>query len=307
MSAYFDSFNGDIIKCPLLFADEKLPKQLLGKHGFDHFREMVQSQTRALKRKFLDNSTLKGHYRLLLAANNDRMLPRGTGFSTDADVSAVNERLIYVQLDGQPADFLKSLSQRERQAFIDDDLFAKHALWLRDNRDSVNNDRFLVSGGESRVTHRMEYEGIKGELLLFLYTALTGESIIPLPEEGILPIFYDRRLKQIHVGVNTSVLRRHWVDVLGEAHRRPNVVSEFSDALRTLVVSNIDSKRVRFAGKQRRYQIINSKHLVKWAEYNDYDPENVVEVLRERVYKNAESIFSFESAPSLKVINGGTE
>jgi hypothetical protein len=304
MAAYFESFNDDLLRCPLLFADERLPKQLLTKHGSDNFREMVQSQSRPLKRKFLSNMTLRGHYRLLLAANNDRMLPRGSGFMTDADNAAVSERLIYVPLDGKPADFLRALPQKERQAFIDDDLFAKHALWLRDRRQHTD-DRFLVTGGASRVTGRMEYGGVRGEVLLFICTAITGESDIPQADPGVLPLFYDDHDQGIHVGINANIVRRHWEDVLGSGYKRPQV-EDLSDAIRTLSIHGVESKRVRFGGKQRRYQVINSKHLVKWAEHNDFDPDLVIESLKEHAQKQG-TTFPFDSRPSLRVINGGKQ
>jgi hypothetical protein len=300
LGAYFDSFNDDLTRCPLLFADEKLPPQLNSRHGADHMRHMVQSQSRSLKRKFLSNVTLNGHFRFIFAANNDRLLPGGQSIMTDDDADAITERVLHVHLDGEPAAFLQRLPKATRQSLIDNDIVAKHALWLRDNR-RESEERFVVSGRKGRVTQRYSYAGVKGELLQFLYNAVTGEGTVPI--DAILPLFVDLHTQTIHVGVNTGIVIKHWNQMLGDKAKPPSP-SDLSDAIRSLLYIKGKGHRVRFGreSKQRRYQIISTTHMMDWAKLNDFDPELLQESLAETFKKDPDACVKFDSRPELRVV-----
>lgn len=150
-----DNFNADLARCPLIFGDEHLPEKFRGQRSSAELRALIGSSTRTLSRKFLANAELRGAVRLLLAANNDRMLALGDEDLGAADLAAIAGRFLHVDVDDAPARFLSSLGGRKgTDGWVDRDLIAAHALWLRDNRVVVAGDRFLVEGRATRM-HRM--------------------------------------------------------------------------------------------------------------------------------------------------------
>jgi hypothetical protein len=299
MEVFFESFNDAMVGSPFLVADEVLPKQLQASRGSEVFREMVQQQSRQLKRKFLKSMPMNGHFRLLLLANNDRLLPAGSGFMTEADSLAVAERLLYIDLEEGPAKFLRGLKRKERDAIIKEDLLAKHALYLRDTKPARGEGRFAVEGAMTEVTRRLDFAGLRGDVLHWIYNALTGEGVISLSEEH-LPVFVEASDSSLHLGINVNVMRSKWADQLGVDNKTPPL-NYLRDALNTLAHVQL---RSRFHGTQKRYNIVHTRHLLEWAEWSGLSPEAVNKELVERALKQQQAN-DLPTFSRLKVIEGG--
>lgn len=308
LQSYFDRFNDAILNSPLLVADEFLPKQLTGKGGTEVFRALIVAQSRPLNRKFLKSLSLTGYFRVLLLANNDRMLPAGSGFLNADDSAAFSERLLYIDLEEGPSQFLRRLSLNERDAFVEDDLVAKHVLWLASQRPARSQERFAVSGGVTSVTKRIEFDGARGDVLHWIYNAVMGEgrsdySMNPISPEEI-PIFVDERTGLFHPAVNANFLRSRWKELLGPDARAPSM-NWLRDALGTLALHR---DRVRLSDNERkRFVVVDAQAVHEWAEWTDCDAEGFYEKLAELAQKatDQDRLQRFESGPQLRVINGG--
>lgn len=150
MARVLDGFNDSLITCPLVFADEALPQR---KGITAELRRFIGSTKRTLARKFLPNAQLEGAVRVILAANNDRLLDTGEELSAQ-DLDAIAERIYYIKPPKQTAQFLIDIGGPPRiEKWISGDMIAEHALWLRANRKVNEGARFLVEGNPSEF-HR---------------------------------------------------------------------------------------------------------------------------------------------------------
>lgn len=138
-----DGFNETLVNCPLVFADESLPKR----PGISaELRRFIGSTSRTLNRKFLPQVNLNGAVRVIIAGNNDRLLDTGEELSTN-DLEAVAGRFLYMKCDRAPATYLQSLGGPPViEKWVKQDKIAEHALWLRNTRPVNESARFLVEG-----------------------------------------------------------------------------------------------------------------------------------------------------------------
>lgn len=146
------NFNADIASCPLILLDEAMPKELGDVSGA--LRTLVGSSSRTLARKHLPNAPLRGALRLIIGANNDNVLKLGDEAMTLLDLEAVAERFLHVHVTPEAADFLASMGGRVgTEAWVSGNLIARHALWLKQQRQIIPGKRFLVEG-QPTVMHR---------------------------------------------------------------------------------------------------------------------------------------------------------
>jgi hypothetical protein len=138
-----EGFNSSLVTCPLVLADESLPQR---KGITAELRRLIGSTKRTLSRKFLPDAQLDGAVRVILAANNDRLLDTGEELSAQ-DLDAIAERIYYLKVGRAPADYLIELGgPTSVTPWVSQDLIAEHALWLRHNRKVNEGGRFLVEG-----------------------------------------------------------------------------------------------------------------------------------------------------------------
>lgn len=150
------AFNSDIANCPFIVADEHLPKDCTSAD----LRALVGTSARTMTRKYFPNSILRGAVRLMLMANNERLLQINSNEEQDAtDIDAVVGRFLHIPVDPAAADYLRSIGGKfgNMRGWIDDSQIARHALWLRDNlrEDFIPGTRFLVEGSKTAVHRQM--------------------------------------------------------------------------------------------------------------------------------------------------------
>jgi hypothetical protein len=133
-------FNELIAQCPLLFADEALPKH---DNITSALRKLIGSPGFALKRKYIPTTTVQGSVRLIIAGNNAHLLQPKEDLSAD-DLAAVSSRFLYIESDEKAAAYLRDFGDLNR--WIKDDTIAEHALWMRETRSVLPGRRFLVEG-----------------------------------------------------------------------------------------------------------------------------------------------------------------
>lgn len=153
-----ENFNEDLIRCPLIFADEHIPAGSRGHRTSTELRNLIGNNRRTLNRKFLPQAPLVGAIRLILAANNDRLLAFSEDLSAH-DLEAVAERFLHVNTVGAQGYFKKFPGGKAPEDWVDGDVIAAHALWLRDNRPVQHDGRFLVSGSRSKMLSMLATSG----------------------------------------------------------------------------------------------------------------------------------------------------
>lgn len=132
----FSDWTGSILRCPLVFADEYLPKGL-GMSG--RIREFVASHTHTITRKFLPSVEAIGCSRLIIAGNNDNILSFGENLNAE-DLAAIAERFYLVHAHATGID------PETARRFVDEDELAKHCLWLNRNMARTRHGRFWIRG-----------------------------------------------------------------------------------------------------------------------------------------------------------------
>jgi hypothetical protein len=131
------NFNGDLTNNPIILADETLPIEYKQDSGL--LRRLITATSVKLKRKYMNEVTLGGAVRVVIAKNNLSLF-QGETMSKE-DVNAVCERLLYYKMPREKAPWLKPVP------------FAQHILWLEENRTVQSSDRLWVEGRDSAL-HR---------------------------------------------------------------------------------------------------------------------------------------------------------
>lgn len=148
------AFNSAIADCPLVFADEGLPR-LPG--IMDEIRAIVANDKHSLNRKYMPTVTVTGHLRMIVSGNNDKILNTNAELGED-DVDAVAARILYVDLTGNtaPGEWITHLKKlhggglighRHITAWVEQDKIVKHMLWLAQNRPPVAEFDRTIGGG----------------------------------------------------------------------------------------------------------------------------------------------------------------
>ncbi len=99
-------FNGDMARCPIILADEELPKGMTG----ENFRTVIQERRHSVEPKGKERNTLEGAIRLVVALNGLEKLHLMGAKGAD-DIEAISDRLIIIQVPSERADECAQLTQ----------------------------------------------------------------------------------------------------------------------------------------------------------------------------------------------------
>lgn len=148
-------FNDDLINCPLTVLDEGI--KLVDAPGglSNQIRSLIGNKDRLLNAKFVSGVQIHGGLRLMITANNTRVLDMlASEDMGEDDINAIAERLLVVQVPEAAAQHLAKLQANEPdliQSWVEDDLIARHVLHLRDTMTIVRDGRFLVCGQKTNL------------------------------------------------------------------------------------------------------------------------------------------------------------
>lgn len=191
-------FNDELVRCPLVLADEALPTNWRGKQTSTELRRLTGSSSRTLSRKYVASAELHGAIRLILAANNERLLAFDEDMSQE-DIRAMSERVLHIDTTaaGQP-------DRATVSDWVSKDRIAEHALWLRETRMVVASGRWLVSGHTSRIHQNMPTRSrVAGNVTEWLAKHL-AEPSSAVPTSAAVRVGDGRFL------VNTQVVSTYW-------------------------------------------------------------------------------------------------
>jgi len=150
----FANFNEGIMRCPLVLADESIPRDFRGNAKTAELREFIQQRSRPLTRKNIRDSVLNGATRLIITSNNKNLLQTNEAL-TPHDIKAIADRIIHIPVPDSATAWMEArpnIATRWKETKA----IARHALWVVENR-AKNPDppRFLV---------RLENDGLSAEI-----------------------------------------------------------------------------------------------------------------------------------------------
>lgn len=254
-------WSADLARCPLIVADEQIPQSFKGQRTSAELRSLIGNSARTLTRKYAHNADLVGAIRLILSANNADMLVFEESLS-QADLEAVAGRFLHITCHGPVGLASKNyLDQTDTSGWIDDDIIAKHALWLRDNRQVTPGKRFLVEGSAKDVSKQLATRGgVAGRVAEWLvrYLCETPTSTLAAAKSspqlsGLCIVGNGKYL------VNTNAIVMFW-----EQYAKSKVVPSTPQAGGAL--RNLSIKQTKCGTK--RYFEIDIEAISSWAEAN---------------------------------------
>lgn len=258
------TFNDPLERCPIVFADEKLPRDFRGNVRSEELRRLVQETSRQSNRKNRAQCPLEGAIRLLIAANNEAIFDMRDHL-TQADIQAIADRFLQIDCTLEPYDYLQAIGRHRIQTeWLDGDALAKHILWLVANRRVTRRGRFGIHSDTAGIAERITVRsGVRAAICEWIVKSLTSGTLC---DDGGRCIVRDGRL-WLHVSVLSSDWGKHMTDSTPKT-------SQLTAALQGLTVGQIEVARLPL------YEI-DVQRLKTWATEQRYcSPELIEERLK---------------------------
>ena len=291
------AYNADMFACPFILLDEGLPKE--SKRTSAYIRNLVATTEHTFTQKYLPSHKVIGCIRMLIAANNDRVLGQLAGEDlSEADMEALSERFLHIRFMREAADWIREQNLRDRtviDAWLKNDLLAKHTLWLAQNREVAEGKRFLTDGEATEIHRALITKGEKqGYVLEWLARfALNPDKV----EKQYYGSKKQRRLALCGNGqmlVNTQAI----VDCWTQYHRSELAYFKISPRAIGQMVAHL-SHGVRKLGardERLKYHLVNFDNVRQIAEELQLD----VELMEQNVLR--ENDFEPTEGPRLKLV-----
>lgn len=284
----FGDFNDQLARCPICFADEKLPEDHRGISKNAELRLHIQQRTRLYKRKFFPNAKMRGATRTVVVANNEDVLATRENL-TASDVQAIVGRYLHIDVPinyGQQVvrKYLDELNEKEPgriRRWIEEGWFAEHVLWLRDNHRWIDRGRYGIEINDERLQRSLlTRTGTPSAVCQWLVGYLLDPKKFDNDGRSDLLV----RKKNGNLLVNTQGMIRCWnLYVTNEDCPK---TGQLSIALSGLC--DDDGKadgRLRYQdhrGRWVKYRVINVDNLIRWALDKGFaDEEEIREALLE--------------------------
>ncbi len=286
IEAVLSDFNEEICRCPLLLADEEIPRKR-NQTVTTTLRSMLSTMSRTLKRKYRPTSDIRGAVRLILAANNEFLLD-SRDVSSAQDLEAIAQRFLYVVVPQEAAELLEGISRARKNEWLEEGI-AKHALWLAANHEVEHpGKRFWVEGDVSQM-HRLLMTSSRWNSLAceWLVKYLLNPQPFDAMGSGLI-----RRIDGALL-VNDQAVVDHWDLYLPKVKQDPET-AKIGAALRTISKT---SRRVqkRWQGNRLRYREIDVDHLISWSDrFNIGDADTLVR----RLGGQGENVADIDQVPS---------
>jgi len=255
-------FNDRVASCPVILADECVPKDRMGNPRTEEIRELISSRRRSMKIKNQPTTDLLGAVRVVITANN-RSLLTGYGELTPEDVQAICARLLHIGANVRAAEYLASLPRAHRAELVEGDEIAKHALWLRANRRVIPGVRFLVEGRPDALVRSLVHgRGLRAAICHWLVQWLLVPGKISTVSGQALVAVREGRIEASARGLHAS-----WTIYETSYKGGTPTISRINAALAGLGIGHSD---VAVGGNTVRHVIVDRRHLIQWAEEHGY-------------------------------------
>lgn len=266
-----DSFNESIARCPLILADEKMPTDYRGRPRTDELKRLISRTEASLKRKFVSATTMRGAVRVILCANNRKLIDAKTELTTD-DAVALSDRLIAIDVGPESREWLEQRGGQEFTAkLMREKRIAKHIIWLSQNRKLPEHGRFIVPGNSVELLNAMQVgSGCRWSIMFCVHAAvLNPEKHARSRMSKPLAV----RVSKGQILVHPGSLRESWDSFL-EGERVPDHHT-LDEALKGL----LEPHNVRRRLGPTNYRILPAKKLQAWCEQAGEPWEDVEKAL----------------------------
>ncbi len=252
--------------CPIIHLDEGLPKSADATSAF--IRNLVGAVEHSASEKYMPTRKVLGAIRLLITANNTNILAAiaNENLSED-DLDATIDRFLHVHAAPEAVTWLDRHNANKKMtlSWVDGDLMARHALWLRDNWTLTRpGKRFLIDGEPTEIHRAIVTGGDKRSVVLeWLARFMTN------PEEVTQRHYAAKRLPSMaRIGngellVNTQALVDCW-----KSYREPEQRLTPSTIGRILGQISEGRIRPRINGDdtRMRFHKIRTDYVIGWAD-----------------------------------------
>lgn len=253
-------FNEALTSCPLVLADEQLPESFYRGNSTGELRQLIQARSFTLRRKHIKSSRLRGCLRLMICANNARLLETREDLSS-SDVEAIIERFLYLHADHKACSFLKTLGREQIRSFVEKDRIARFALYLAETRKVVQTGRFLVSGRDSALQRTLTTaDRFASAICHWCVDYLLDPGKIDTM--GTLGV----RIQNNRLLVTAHTLATYWE--MYSTNIKPPVVRKISQGLGRICDGKIQRKDAN--SKRTHYWPIKTENLKTWADEHGY-------------------------------------
>lgn len=266
------NFNSALCACPIVLADEAVPKFNKGVNITHRLREMIGTPARPLSRKYLSDAQLVGCPRIILAANNDSLLEH-EGVSTASDLEAMAERFLYIRIPENSRQLLDSLGQETKDRWISETIPA-HVLWLAENHKPKRGRRFWVDGDVTAMHRLLVTSSAWNSRVVEVLVRFLLQR--PMMDNG-----QRRRLIRVRDGkllVNVGGVTEAWKLYFSETRMEPET-KHIASALRSLRAAGTEARQIRPApnASPMWFSEIDPEHLIAWAEQNGVATRQAIE------------------------------
>lgn len=140
MAECVGTHNPALLKTPIAWANEELPPDIT----FARLRKEITNHNRRCNPKHKGQLTVKGCGRFIYTCNsvNDLRYQR-SGVLTPADVSAVADRLLYIDSKPRTQEIRQALEGLDLNVWAQQ-LISEHVLWLCETRDTSGQDQRMA-------------------------------------------------------------------------------------------------------------------------------------------------------------------
>lgn len=248
MANYLSSFNSEVIKNPLVFADEELPK-INGKVPTDQLRTIISSETHDINRKGLPIATLKGFVRVIMALQTADKFDFGHGHTRE-DIDAIEKRYLIIPCSEDAAPYF------DYHLFVTHRKLIKHAMYLAQTIPRAS-DRFGVETTGSDHVIAADPTTMAVADWIYAYMTLKVHSSAKLQQ---LTQTYVLFVNKGRLFVSALLLSKDWENNRLAGQRKEYTMKVLSEALRSLSVSRKPTRVKMPSGKQETFWEI--KHSV---------------------------------------------
>lgn len=251
-------FNDKLARCPLVFADEQLPKDFRGYGRTAEIREFLSARARPFKKKFFPEASILGAIRLIVAANNDNILAIQEHLSA-FDIEAIGDRFYHVPVQPLAVEWL---SLCDTASFITHDRIANHALWLRDNFPIKRDGRFIIKSPNREFYRGLATQsGIRSALCQWFVGYLKNPRLIDVRGDfGVM-------IKHGRLYVTPGTVLDSW-DTYVKNEPVPNL-GRLAQA-----ITELSSGRTRLAKPKgvgtSHFRAIDREHLYAWSDRTEF-------------------------------------
>lgn len=256
------AFNASAARCPLVFADEIMPRELRGRTA--ELRELIQARSRPYSQKFMASASLLGCFRIMMGANN-RSLLEGEETLTGADVEAIAGRILHVVIPHETAWWKEFFDRTGTEGWVSGDKIAEHCLYLSAQHPlRADMPRFLINPPTAELSRTIATSTVAGSavahwLVAFLLNPSKLHLGKALTDSGHLV-----RVQEGTLYASSRTLAEYWDTY------QTNVAREKA-TLRTIVkgLGALSSRQTRIhvhKALRPRLFAIRKEDLISWAE-----------------------------------------